>query len=364
MRKQAIFDVTISGRSIGSLLAPCLTSITVEDKAGTTSDTASIEIDDAGAKIAFPEAGAPIKISLGWLNTGMREVFSGTVDEVKSTGSRSGGMMLSITAKGFDATGKIKQGQERHFDQKTVKDIITDAGKAAGLTKVEVDPQLADVVIPYIDMRGESLLHFGQRLARMVGASFRVQGDRVTVARRAADYSPTIRAERGINLHSWDVTPVIGRARFKKVKARYFDKAKGKVETVEAEVDADALTDAEFFRRELAPDKAEAERAAQSDAAVAKEKGGGGSVVIEGAPDAIPDAMCVIAGARPGVDGSYRIKGVSHSYTRGGGYTTTLELAHPQGEAGKDRRAAKPGTGSTGPTDYKAVIGEMSGEAT
>ena len=95
-------------------------------------------------------------------------------------------------------------------------------------------------------------------------------------------------------------------------------------------MDPNALTDAEFYRRELAADKPSAERAVKADAAVINEKGGAGSVTIEGAPDAVPDGLCRLVGARPGIDGAYRIKGVTHSYTRGGGYTTTLDLAHPE----------------------------------
>lgn len=337
MRRKALFDVAIDGQSIAARLSPVLTSITVEDQAGTHSDTASIDLNDAGGLIAFPKAGAPITVALGWEGAGLREVFAGTVDEVRSAGGRSSGLTLSISAKGFDSTGKAKQGQERHFDEKSVKDIISSAASDAGLS-VEVDPQIASIVIPYIDMRGESLLHFGQRLARMVGASFRVQGKRAVMARRASDYTPTIRAVYGENLHGWDITPVVGRAKFKKAKARYYDKAEGKVKEVETEIDTSGLTDAEFYRRELAADKGEAERAVKADAAVSQERAGIGSVTIEGAPDAIPDGLCQIVGARPGIDGSYRIKGVSHSYTRGGGFVTRLELAQPQGGAGEDTR--------------------------
>ena len=329
MRKQAIFDVAVNGSSIAAVLDPILTSISVSDQAGTHGDTANIELDDAGGQIAMPKPGAKITVSLGWIGAGLREVFSGTVDEVRSVGSRGGGMALSITAKGFDTTGKAKEGQERHFDDKTVEEIVSSAASTAGL-KVEVDPQIAPIVIPYIEMRGESLLHFGQRLARMVGASFRVQGDRAVVARRASDYTPEVTASWGVNLHSWNITPFIGRTRYKKAKAKYYDKATGKTETVETTVDPNALTDAEFYRRELAADKPSAERAVKADAAVINEKGGAGSVTIEGAPDAVPDGLCRLVGARPGIDGAYRIKGVTHSYTRGGGYTTTLDLAHPE----------------------------------
>lgn len=329
MRKQAIFDVAVNGSSIAAVLDPILTSISVSDQAGTHGDTANIELDDAGGQIAMPKPGAKIVVSIGWLGAGLREVFSGTVDEVRSVGSRGGGMTLSIMAKGFDTTGKAKEGQERHFDDKTVEEIANSAASPAGL-KVEVDPQIASIVIPYIEMRGESLLHFGQRLARMVGASFRVQGERAIIARRASDYTPEVTAAWGVNLHSWDITPFVGRNRYKTANAKYYDKATGRTETVSTVVDQNAMTNAEFYRRELAADRAEAERAVKADAAVIREKGGAGSVVIEGAPDAVPDGLCRVVGARPGIDGSYRIKGITHTMTRGGGYTTAIDLAQPE----------------------------------
>ena len=59
-------------------------------------------------------------VALGWEGEGVRVVFTGTVDEVRSSGSRGSGRTLSITAKGMDTTGKPKEGQQRHFDDSTV----------------------------------------------------------------------------------------------------------------------------------------------------------------------------------------------------------------------------------------------------
>ena len=348
--KRALFSVTVDGKELGGTLAPILTSISVEDQAGTHGDTATIELSDEGGQIVLPKTGAAIKIALGWLGAGTREVFSGKVDEVRSSGDRSGGMKLTICAKGFDAKGKAKEGKERHWDGKTVGEIITAAAKDAGVS-VDVDPALKIVTIPYIAQQAESLLHFGQRLAGMVGASFRVQGDKAVMAKRAGDYSPAITAERGVNLHSWDITPLIGRNAHGTTEAQYFDRAKGKIEKVTASTGIEA--DACLCSRTIHPDKEAAQRQCDADAAKVKEKSGGGTVTIEGAPDAMPDGKCTLKGARPGIDGEYRIKSVSHNLTRSGGYTTTLELAHPQGDAGTDKRA-KPKAGSSTSTTGSA----------
>ena len=56
-------------------------------------------------------------------------------------------------------------------------------------------------------------------------------------------------------------------------------------------------------------------------------------ITIEGDTGAIPDGLCIVTGARPGVDGSWRIESVTHSYSRGGGFVTQLSLKQP-GSAG------------------------------
>lgn len=50
---------------------------------------------------------------------------------------------------------------------------------------------------------------------------------------------------------------------------------------------------------------------------------------IEGDAAAIPDGLCIVEGARPGIDGPYRIESVTHSYSRGGGFVTELSLRQP-----------------------------------
>jgi hypothetical protein len=358
MRK-AIFDVTVAGTNISTALRPILLGMSITDNAGTHSDTANIDIDDTGGRIIFPDQGADVVILLGWEDEGAREVFRGTVDEIRSSGNKSGGRTLALTAKGVDTTGKAKEGQDRHFDGKTVKDILTEAGGYAGISEIDVDPDLAGVTLPYIDMRSESFLHLGERLGAMLGGSFRVQGTKATMARRAAGYAASVTAQAGVNLISWDITPKIGRARYGKARAKSYDMKAATEVVSEAETGLDGA-EAAFVRRDLMADPGEAQRAADGDAATSQEMAGGGSVEIDGNTGAVPDGQCVLVGARPGIDGTYLIKAVTHSFTRGGGFTTTLQLAQPQGDAGKDQRG---GTGPTsGNTDYREVIGEMSGE--
>jgi uncharacterized protein len=327
MSKRAVFKVTVAGTNITATLMPVLISLTVSDKVGTHSDTASLEIDDTDGRIILPQIGAPVIVALGWEGEGVRVVFTGTVDEVRSSGSRGSGRSLSITAKGMDTTGKPKEGQQRHFDDSTVEDILKQAGQTAGVTEIEIDPSLAYITRKYFEMRDESFIHMGERLAREIGGNFRIQGTRAIMSKRGGTYTAAVIAAWGRNLHGWDISPALGRGQYSQVRARWYDPKKaGWQETEEGTALA---VDARHDHRYAKSDEGEATQQTSSDRATSKRDAGEGSVTIEGDTAAVPDGLCIVKGARPGVDGPYRIESVTHSYSRGGGFVTQLSLKQP-----------------------------------
>lgn len=327
MSKRAVFMVTVAGTNITTTLSPVLISLSVSDKVGTHSDTASLEIDDTDGRIILPQIGAPVIVALGWESEGVRVVFTGTVDEVKSSGSRGSGRTLSISAKGMDTTGKPKEGQQRHFDDSTVEDILKKAGQTAGVTEIEIDPSLASIKRKYFEMRDESFIHMGERLAREIGGNFRVSGTKAIMSKRGGTYTAAVVAAWGRNLHGWDISPSLARAQYSRLRARWYDPRKA--EWQETEEQSRLSVDARHDNRYAKADEDEAGQQTASDKATSERDAGEGSVTIEGDTSAIPDGLCIVTGARPGVDGAYRIESVTHSYSRGGGFVTQLSLKQP-----------------------------------
>lgn len=360
MSKRAIYQVTVAGQNISSRLAPLLTSLRIHDAEGVQSDTCEIQIDDRDGTVILPKTGDLMMAALGWEGGGTTDVFRGKVDQVQSSGSRGGGRELRISAKGLDTKGKGKEPQQKSIDNANVKEALEKAGKHAGITSIKVDPEFEKIQREWWGLNDESFIHFGQRVARELGGVFKIQDDRAILARKGGgsvtgQEMPTVTGRWGDNLISWDITPNTSRPRHKRARARWYDRKEGKWKEKEVEID-DPEAEATYGDRYSRADEDEAKGSADNGKADAEREKGGGSAEIDGNASARPGGTFILSGARPGVDGKYRIESVEHDYSRSG-WTTRLELKQPQDEAGKDARKPTGGSGASSGGEAGAVQG-------
>ncbi|SON55543.1 tail protein [Hartmannibacter diazotrophicus] len=332
MSWQTFWSVTSGAVDISEPLRPYLIDISVTDKAGEASDTCAITIDDTGGNVRMPTEKEPLLVSLNGI-----PVFSGFVDSVRSSGSRFGGRVLRVQAKGFDPGGKAKQSLHFHMDDTTLKAFLTKAAEKAGFT-LKIDEDLGATKRSYWAADGESFLHLGQRLAREFFATFKLRGKQAVFLPRGETVQiATVLGEVGEaepgNVISWEITPVSTRARYGKTKVRWFDRASGTWKTEEVEHggagSGDADEEAVETVRTSAHDADQAKAIAKARKRQAKRNDGLGSVEIDVNPLAQAEGLFVLSGARVGVDGTYRIAAVTHQGNRGGGTTTRLELCEP-----------------------------------
>lgn len=337
------YRVTVNGQDVTSRFAPLLKSIEVSDRDGLASDNCSLTLADPDGSVALPEAGARVEVDLGHMDTGVGRVFAGFVDEVRFSISKGGGRELRILARGVDVRSDAKKVQGRHKDDATFVDTAAEFAAASGLNGVRVSDGLASIQRPYWAMQNESFIAWGQRVARQIGATFKIQDNTAVFVETNGGTSaggselPAITATVGDNLITADIAVVVGRPRHRAVKVRFYDKKLARYVEKEAEVEG-ADVEVDHVATFTAPDEDQAERQAKASARRVKRNGGEGSVDILGDPTARPEAQCVVVGARPGVDGTYRIEGVTHRLSKSGGYITTLDLKQPQGSAGEDNR--------------------------
>jgi len=343
---QAQFQILVGGNDVSNAFNQVLESLTVSDKEGTTSDTASITLDDRDGQIAMPGIGDPMTILLGFDTTGVSLVFDGTVDTVRSAGTRGGGRTMVISAKGFDPKGKAKEPLEFHKDDASLEEFMSEAAGKAGMS-IRVAGKLASIKRPYWSAGTESFIHLGQRIAREVGGNFKIRGKMGIITEKNAGISVSgmalggVTARWGDNLIEWDISPAFARPRFQQARARFYDKAKAKwVEKLIEIPGQGASSPATHTHRQTRADEDEAESSATDNSKSSEKERGGGAVTIVGNPAAQPGGGCTVSGARPGIDGSYKIESVEHTLTRSDGYKTKLELKHPEGDVGSDSREA------------------------
>ncbi|MGY6709690.1 MAG: phage late control D family protein [Rhizobiaceae bacterium] len=333
------WQVFVDGRDMSSAMQPFLIDIEVVDKDGTASDTCSLTFDDTGGQILLPRDGAKVRVLLQGV-----QVFFGTVDSVRSTGSRSGGRQVSVSAKGMDSRGKIKEPQGFHKDDASLEEFLGEAAEKAGLAGVRVLGRLRSIRREYWAADGESFIHLGQRLAREFAATFKIRategGDMaVLTPLEHEEPLPVVTGRVGGNVISWDIAPFTGRRVFTRARARWFDRETGAFREKEIEFDLDRdLPEATNVIRSPAHDEDQADADIEARKAEAEREGGEGTVDLDLAPEAQAEGKFVLVGARPGVDGTYRITSVRHRASRSGGSTTGLDIKQPAGGAGKDDR--------------------------
>lgn len=344
MSRKSVYFISVGGVDITGAFNEKATDISVTDSSGETADTASITLADDNGQIAFPQIGAPISIGIGWGVPVL--LFEGFVDDVSSKGDRGGGRSMTISAKSADTVkGKTKEQFEKHKDDATLGDVAKEWGQAAGLSEVFVHADLASIQRPYWSMNNESFPAWGERIAKSLGATFKILGGRAVMVPRSAGVSANgqplvpITATWGGNLISWDIKPALGRPQHKKFRTRRYDRDEGEWKADEEEASYETESDATMTVRYPEPDEDGAKSRAKSAEKETDRERGGGSAEIDGNPAAQAEATCIIVGARPGVDGPYRIDSVTHKRSRGGGFTSSLTLKQPGEGTGKDERA-------------------------
>jgi len=342
---QAAFEINVGGQNVTERFNPLLESLTVVDKAGTTSDTAHITLDDNGGHLYMPSKGDPITILLGWRSSGIGLVFDGTVDEIRATGSRGGGRTMTIGAKGFDTKSKAKEPLEFHKDDATLQEFLSDAAKKAGLDGVKVSSSLASIKREYWLAGTESFIHLGQRLAEEVGGTFKVVGRIGILTGMGEGLSVSgvnlgsVSAIWGDNLLNYDISPTLARPRFREARTRHYDRKAAKWKEEKLSIEIPGLgAEAQHTHRMTRADQDEAKHSARSNKKKSEREAGSGTVLIIGNITPQPEGSCLVANCRPGIDGSYKIESVEHCLTRSNGFTTKLGLKEPGAGAGADSR--------------------------
>lgn len=344
-------EITVNGKPVASIFNERIVSITVTDKEGVTSDTVSCELNDGSPFAEIPMKGDKIGVRLGYLETGIADFGTYTADDPEVMCLPYG---MTVNGKGANVREEAKNRKSRHWDKRTVKDIVAEIAADHGLEPV-IDAEIGGHVYEWFGQQDESDLHVVERLARRHGALFSIKAGKLVFAAKGTGRSVT-----GAALTHTIATPaniIAGtckatfsfRHQFKKVKARVQDRTEAKIVEVEEESDAEGT--AEFTLPEPFADEAEAKRAAGAKAADLKRETIRTSVTLIGDPSIRAGALLFYSGVRPQLDDiDFIIETATHTISKSG-YTTQVEAKLYVSSKASAGKGAATGGGSTSPGD-------------
>lgn len=346
-----ICKMSVDGVPVAGAFFERLVSLTVVDQAGVKSDTFSADLADGPPDyLALPRKGALVEIELGYLETGTRSMGRFVVDQINGDCLPYG---LTISGKAADLRkAKLKDHKERHWDKKTLGDVIGQVAKESGL-KARIDPDIAGFKFDWLGQQDESDIHLLHRLSLRHNAVFAIKSGNLIFAKRGAGLGASGQAMQSLIITPDMVVPrtlkfeMNDREKYKRVVGYYQDKAKAK--RVEVGRDADPDGDATYRLPQVYGSAAEADKAAEAKSKSLNRGKGSTSVEIPGDTSALPGQPMMYRNVRPGLDGVPWVnKTITHTYSKAG-FKTKVEAELYDGQsASKGGAAAKASAASGG----------------
>lgn len=340
--------VKVNGKPVASIFNERLLSLSITDKEGVGSDTVDVDLNDGNPFAAIPKKGDQLEVSLGYKETGLLPFGIYTIDEPEVRCLPYG---MTISGAGTNTRDQFKQSRSRHWDDKTVAEILQQIASENDLTPI-ISADVSEHRYPWIGQQDESDMHFVERLARKHGALFSVKDGKLIFAKRGSGQSASGKALTNIILTPAQIVEGTCRVTFshrkkvRKVKAKTRNRAKARTDGVDADSDAEGTAD--FTLKENFATEAEAKSAAKAKAESLKSETIKTSVTVFGDPTIRAGAPFTYAGVRPEVDGiEFIIESATHRLSKAG-YVTEIEAKLKPVETKKAQ--AKPKKGSAAST--------------
>lgn len=308
---------------------------------GGDSDTFQISLDDRDFKIELPQLGANLSIELGYVELGMSEVGQYQISEIYLDAPPKTMRLVGLSA---GAKSVMKSPVVKEHDDKTIGEIVEDIAKKGGL-KAEVAPEFRDKKIPYLN-QFQSGFHLLHELENRFNALAKVEFGKLTFAKR--DSGETFSGKTLLTVavkpeHVTHISAKITEANgYTVVKAAWHDPNTNGRKFEEEDVGSLGAQKREqgetgggqtpFVMNKMFNSKEEAIAAAKSKAAQLRRAKGEVTVTLaKGDPWIRAQMPIKVIGFRDGLDGSYIIDTVTHTYVKDAGIMTTI-LAKPSGE--------------------------------
>jgi len=320
-----LVHVIVDGAPVSGAFFDRLISLTVNDREGIQSDTVELNFNDGIPHLASPRRGAILSVTM-MHGAGGGFVGSYVIDRVVN---QFAPYTISVRGHSADLTSALKEGKTRHWDNKTVKQILQQIAGEHGL-EARISDAVSGHLYAWIGQQDESDLNFLERVARRHGALFTIKNAVLLWLERGAGKTadgttiPTAMITLSSILKGSGRVSETDVDRFRTVKAYWQDRAGAKRQ--EIVVDADPEGTGEHVLRDPYSSRAEAEAAAR--AAVREMLRGlvETTCSITGNPGLMAGQPVAYVGVRSGVDGQeFILETVTHSFSKSSGLRTTFK---------------------------------------
>lgn len=322
--RAAAFRVTLDGKDLTSKIEPRLQGLSITECRQDEADSLDITLDDHDGRMAIPNRGAVLEVSIGWAGAALVNKGKFTVNEVEHSGAPD---RISIRARSASMTKDMGERQEKSWHGQNLGEIVRTISGRHKLKPV-VGPRLASTVIPHIDQTNESDMSFLTRLAKRFDAVMTVKDGNLLFLPIGTGRTASGRALAALTIkradgdqHRYNITE---RESYAGVRAFYH--SNGQAEKKDVTVGGENNKNLKKLP-EVYPTEGEARAAATAELKRVQRNAATLSYNLAiGRAEISPELPISVTGFKPQIDSTpWLVKQVRHSIADGG-FTTEIEL--------------------------------------
>lgn len=317
------YSVIAGADDITSTVRRHLASLQLSSSLDGTADILEIVLDNADGRLAVPEPGRGLQVSIGYKGTALTDM--GTYVHVESRLDLAPAR-LTVRATAADLTrgSEWKTLRTRAWHDLTLGDVVERLASDHGLDAT-VARSLATEAVAHIDQTAESDLHLLRRLAEHYDAAVQIRADRLTFL--PAGPAETAGTGRAIEVMTIGREAIVSaslvqedRSLYKSVRAIYYDVG----ESAAFGVTAGEGTPV-YELRETYPDHARATAAAQAALDRLTRRSATLEATLDGDPNVVAGTRIRIPSWPQAADRTWSVTSAKHRITAAGAFTTAVE---------------------------------------
>ena len=311
-------------------------SVTIKDSRGTKGDTLTFKVSNPDYMFSEPAEGTILTPHLGYSNTRLVKMGDFMIDEVEHDEQQAVFMTIKANSQ-YHHENSVKAPRDKKYTGKTLGAIFGEIAGRNGYTS-EVDPKLASIKVTHIVQKSQSDTAFASELAAKYDGFVKYQDGKMIV-RDGGTTSGVVLIKKGtpttISAGGLVIDTAIGigskrkiRGKYKSVKCpwRNMDQGKTKYEIIGNGDPVYKISGTKVHTKAEAKQMA-GKKFAELERGTAELK----AVKLPGHPNIRAEMELVTSNFHPNTNGNWIIEEVTHNYTSGGGYTTSINKAEPKG---------------------------------